>query len=269
MTLVRVQLVPVEAVSAAAPAARPASVSIAHVVLSRPDKKNALTPEMLDELLACVRSPGVQNVAAVVLSGEHGPGGFCSGFDLKMCLNDHAVLAQLLSGLSAVIAALRGLAAPVVIGAHGTAIAGGCALLGGADVVVASSDLKLGYPVVRLGISPAVSAPFLTQGVGFGHAREMLLEPSLISASRGHELGLIHEIVPDDTSGEKSIARALGIAQELAIKPPAGVRATKRWMNELDRSSDRARASKGLAASLGLVGSEEQRHMLAAAFTRQ
>lgn len=274
MSLVRVQLEPVRSVGDAAGVAGRAS--IAHIVLSRPDKKNALTPAMLDELLAAVRSSEVQCAAAVVLSGEVGHGGFCSGFDLKLCIADHAILAQFLSGLSATILAMRATAAPVVIGAHGTAIAGGCALLGGADVVVASSDLKLGYPVVRLGISPAVSAPFLTQSVGYGHAREMLLEPTLISAARGHELGLIHELVPDDVSGEKTIARAIAIAHELAAKPRAGVQATKRWMNELaDSGGDSdcgsggsTRASAGLEASLSVVGTEEQRRMLAAAFSR-
>lgn len=237
---------------------------VSHITLRRVEKKNALTPEMLDELIVAIT--GCVEARAVVLSGVagEGGGGFCAGFDLKQCQTDGAVLPRLLTGLSHAIVALRRLPAPVVIAAHGAAIAGGCALLGGADVVVASSDLRLGYPVVRLGISPAVSAPFVVQSMGHGAARERLFDPSLITALQARQNGLIHEIIENDASGEKTIRRGLEIAMELAAKPTVGARATKAWMNKLDGSLDEARVRSGLETSLGSVGSSEQRSMLAA-----
>src|SRR5690606_29099547 len=101
---------------------------------------------------------------------------FCAGFDLDACRGEGGddALRRLLRGLSAAIAGLRAQERPVVVAAHGAAIAGGCALLGSADVVVADAGAKLGYPVARLGISPAVSAPFLAPAVGAGAGRRLL-----------------------------------------------------------------------------------------------
>jgi methylglutaconyl-CoA hydratase len=240
---------------------------VSHITLRRVEKKNALTPEMLDELITAIigaEGAGGLGARAVLLSGLAGDGGFCAGFDLKQCQADDTVLPRLLNGLSRAIVALRRLPAPVVIAAHGTAIAGGCALLGGADVIVAASDLRLGYPVVRLGISPAVSAPFVAQSMGHGAARERLLDPSLLTGPQARKKGLVHEIVSDDPGGQATIRRGLEIAMQLAAKPGAGARTTKDWMNELDGSLDEARVRSGLEVSLGLVGSAEQQAMLAA-----
>ena len=127
---------------------------VATITLARAEKRNACTPAMLTELEQAIR--GVRG-RVLVLTGDGDV--FCSGFDLTLCKDDDRVLGQLLGGLSACVRALRAMDMPVVVSAHGAAIAGGCALLGGCDVVVTNSDAKLGYPVLPLGISPAVSAP--------------------------------------------------------------------------------------------------------------
>ncbi len=132
------------------------------IVLDRPEKRNALTPAMLDDLAAGVRAVTLgkgddAGVRAVLIRGEGRC--FCAGFDLDLCRDDgpeQAVMKSFLAGLSDAIVAMRACPRPVVIAAHGAAIAGGCALLGGADLVVADRDAKLGYPVVRLGVSPAI-----------------------------------------------------------------------------------------------------------------
>lgn len=225
--------------------------------LDRAEKRNALTPAMLARLYADVESVAA-DVRAVVLAGEGSV--FCAGFDLRLCAEDGEALTQLLTGLSDSVAALRRCPAPVVAAAHGAAIAGGCALLGGADVVVTDRGAKMGYPVVRLGISPAVSAPFLQAAIGWGAARARLLDPGLIDGERAVELGLAHECVE---RAEEVRDRAIAIATALAEKPTSGVRATKQWLNELDGALDVR--GRGLAASLAIAGSEEQRGLLTAA----
>lgn len=225
--------------------------------LDRAAKRNALTPAMLARLYADVEGIAA-DVRAIVLAGEGSV--FCAGFDLRLCAEDGESLSHLLTELSDCVAALRRHPAPVVVAAHGAAIAGGCALLGGADVVVTDRGAKLGYPVVRLGISPAVSAPFLRAAIGAGAARARLLDPGLIDGSHAVKIGLADECV-ERAEGVRD--RAIAIASALADKPTSGVRATKMWLNELDGALDCR--DRGLAASLAIVGSEEQRRLLAGA----
>ncbi|MBX3375854.1 MAG: enoyl-CoA hydratase/isomerase family protein [Phycisphaeraceae bacterium] len=231
--------------------------AVALIHLNRPEKRNALMPDMVDGLISAIESTR-DRAKAVVVSGRGDA--FCSGFDLALCFDAPGVLAALLRGLSRSIQTLRRHPSPVIIAAHGAAIAGGCALLGGGDLVITNAEAKLGYPVTPLGISPAVSAPFLAAAVGSGQARARLLDPKLIDGREALRIGLAHECLP---SSSEVITRALAIAQDLAAKPRCGVEATKTWLNELDGSLNDARASSSLTASLQLVGSEEERQGLA------
>lgn len=228
------------------------------IILSRPERRNALTPGMLREIEWATAQLGAQ-ARCIVLAGD-GPA-FCAGFDLSLCQQDPAgaVMRSLLTGLSIAIRTLRRAGAPVIAAAHGAAIAGGCALLGGADVVVTDRRAKLGYPVVRLGISPAVSAPFLQEAVAGGPAREHLLDPNLFSGEHAAAVGLAHELL--DEPGDVR-PRAAAIAAAIAAKPPGAINATRRWLDELAGPSADA-AQRGLAASLSLTGGDEERDRLA------
>ena len=225
--------------------------------LARPDKRNAMTPVMLDELERALVHPPT-SARALLLHGE-GPA-FCAGFDLALCKADPAgkTMASLLTGLSACIAAMRACPLPIILAAHGCAIAGGCALLAGADLVVADRACKLGYPVARIGVSPAVNAPFVSAALGQGPARERLLDTALITADRAP--GLVHELVgaPADV-----LPRAIALANDFAAKGLAAIAATKRLLQELESLSTPNAAAMGLAASLALVGGPEEQQLLA------
>lgn len=229
------------------------------ISLARPEKKNALTPAMQTDLLAAVNSAAADSACRAILIRGEGDA-FCAGFDLSLCRDDDNVLRELLSGLSRAILALRAAPQPVVIAAHGAAIAGGCALLGGGDYVVTDAGAKIGYPVTRLGISPAVSAPFVLPHVGPAAARARMLDTTLIDGREALQIGLAHECLAD---AAEASARAEQIAAELAAKPMVGLRATKQLMNELDGTGCGAEAQRALAISLGLVGSAEQAERLA------
>lgn len=227
---------------------------VERLVLARPERRNALTPAMLDELMAHVERAG--DARAMLLLGEGAV--FCAGFDLDLCVGEagDANLGRLLVGLSRCIVAMRDLPCPVVVGVQGAAIAGGCALLGGGDVVVAHPDAKLGYPVTRLGISPAVSAPFMA--IAPGQARKLMLDPGLIDARRAYALGHVHEL------SDEPAARALELAEELAAKPGHAMAATKRWLHELTHPE----AQRGLETSLSLVGNAESHELLSKALKK-
>ncbi|MBX3316297.1 MAG: enoyl-CoA hydratase/isomerase family protein [Phycisphaeraceae bacterium] len=233
------------------------SDGIAIISLARPERRNALTPDMLDRLADLALSLG--NTAQVLLVTGQGPC-FCAGFDLDLCRDDGAsdVLRSLLTGLSRAIQSLRDQPSPVVMAIHGAAIAGGCALLGGADIVVAERETKLGYPVTRLGISPAVSSPFMAAQLPAGTIRAMQLDPGLIPASSAHTSGLLSELVDGDAA---TIERGMSIARMLSAKPREALLSTRRLAQSLSQSSAET-AQLGLAASLGLIGGPEQLEML-------
>lgn len=236
---------------------------LATIALARADKRNAMTPAMIAELSRAIdqvsRDAGASQpkANALVLTGEGDT--FCAGFDLTLCKDDTTALESLLTGLSHCIRSLRACPLPVVISAHGAAIAGGCALLGGGDIVITNDAAKIGYPVVRLGISPAVSAPTLTLAAGSGPARTRLLDTALVSGIDAVRIGIAHESLPSRTTCEE---RAIQIARDLAAKPRHGVTATKRWLNEVDGSDNTERLETALRASLALVNGPEERELL-------
>lgn len=233
---------------------------LAEIVLDRPEKRNALTPAMLADVRARLAElEGDDAVRGVVLRGEGKV--FCAGFDLEMCRDGSEALGEMLRELSLTIRALRRSGRPIVVAAHGAAIAGGCALLGGADVVVTHTDAKLGYPVVRLGISPAVTAPLLVGAIGDRAARVALLGGGVFGGERAREWGLAGLCVDME---EDVVPRAHLEADKLASKPPCAFGATKAWLNEIEGSDADAGFDAALAASLALVGSDEERSMLGA-----
>tara|TARA_R110000868_G_scaffold411617_1_gene706112 strand:+ start:191758 stop:192492 length:735 start_codon:yes stop_codon:yes gene_type:complete len=233
--------------------------SVTTIVLDRPEKRNAMLPSMLEGFEAAVRGIDDRTKAIVVLGAGKV---FCAGFDLKACASDESgeTLRALLTGLSRCVVAMRECPVPVVLGVHGSAIAGGCAMLGGADVVVADRGAVLGYPVVKIGVSPAVSAPFLMSAVPAGAARALMLDPGLIDGARAFALGLVHELVDEAGDIEK---RAMEMGAVLASKPGVGVRSTKALVNEIT-DGIAGRAGEGLGVSLSRVGSDEEREMLGA-----
>jgi len=232
--------------------------AVALVRLSRPEKRNAMTPEMLLSLHEAIVSP--PNAARVIVICGEGQS-FSAGFDLAMCKADPSgkTMAALLERLSSCLVAMRASVLPVIVAAHGVAVAGGCALLAAADFVVADRACKVGYPVVRIGVSPAVNAPFVQLAMGNGPMRERLLDTALIPASQA--AGLVHELVesPDDV-----LPAAIRLAQTLAEKGPTAIAATKTLLRDIEGLNGPEGTRRALAASLALVGGDEERERLGA-----
>ncbi|MGP1310476.1 MAG: enoyl-CoA hydratase/isomerase family protein [Phycisphaerales bacterium] len=235
-----------------------ASGVILHLVIDRPEKRNALTADMMFNLRKAKEDGTRDPAVRVVLVRGEGPV-FCAGFDLDACRDDPLAMRSLLTGLSNTIRVLRGCSCVVVMAAQGAAIAGGCALLGGADFVVTDANAKFGYPVTRIGVSPAVSSPFLRAMVGDGHARARLLDSELITGRDAARIGLAHECMD---SVDAVVPRAIELARTLALKPTGAIRETKRWLNLVDRSLCPEHTEGALHASMGLAGGHEERSML-------
>ncbi|MCA9292032.1 MAG: enoyl-CoA hydratase/isomerase family protein [Phycisphaerales bacterium] len=210
---------------------------IARVTLNDAGRRNAMTIAMfdaLDDAFARVRDDA--SVRVVLLDGA-GPA-FCAGFDLTAAADDQALVGTFIRRLSTLCRTLRRVPAPVVVAVRGAAIAGGCAVVSACDLVVASAAARLGYPVHRIGLSPAVSLPTLDQAVGAGAARMLTMSGRLVTGAEAHALGLVTTLVEDDDAVGPA---AEALATTLAAHGPHALRVTKAWLNEIDGSLDDAR----------------------------
>ncbi|MEE8154562.1 MAG: enoyl-CoA hydratase/isomerase family protein [Phycisphaerales bacterium] len=208
--------------------------SIATIVLNDPKRRNAMSIAMFDALDEAVRDVAVRNDVHVLLLRGDGKT-FCSGFELGAAADDPTLMKQYIDRLSATIRTLRRLPQVVVAAVHGAAIAGGCAMVSACDIVIASTTTKFGYPVHKLGVSPAVNITTLQQAIGPGAARSLLMGGELIDGATAHRQGLVHHLASDD---EAVLAKAISMCQQLTEQSPQALRVTKAWLNELDGSLD-------------------------------
>ena len=228
---------------------------VLNIVLNDPDKRNALGVAMFDAIDSAIESCD-ESVNCVLLSGK-GPV-FCAGFDMRACSEDIDLVGVYINRLSSLIRNLRRLSVPVVVAAHGAAIAGGCAVLTGCDLIVGAAEGKYGYPVHQLGISPAVTIPTLSQRLGYGRARSLLLSGEILNGKESHSIGLLTHLCDNDEAVQKT---AEVLAEWIAEKPPNAIRSTKQWLNELDGSLDDSLFDPPAESSAAAI-SEEARALL-------
>jgi enoyl-CoA hydratase len=188
--------------------------------MNRPEVRNALNPALIDELSAVLRGADADpEVRAIVLTGA-GPV-FCAGLDLKAFTQGGKF-----DGL--VWFYREGVATPVVAAVNGPAVAGGFELLLACDVVVAAEEAKLGIAEVKRGLFAAGGGTMLSDRIPLAVALEMGLTGEPVTAARAYEIGLVNRVVP----AEQVLAKALGLAQQIAANAPLAVGVTKKLMRE-------------------------------------
>jgi len=172
---------------------------IGTVWLNRPDKRNALHPQLVIELTETILSfKEDSDVKVIVIRGKGDA--FCAGADLAVIkqLKDATYDENLSDSarLAALFEAIYTCPKPVIAAVHGHAIAGGCGLASVCDIVIAAETAKFGYTETRIGFVPAIVAQFLIRKVGETHARKLLLTGALISATEAEKIALISQSVP-------------------------------------------------------------------------
>lgn len=228
------------------------SGGVARLRLNRPEKRNALSLDLLAALRARVKElAGREDATVVVLSGE-GPT-FCAGMDLKAVLREPGAPLRLLESIAELTIGLRDLPQVVVASVNGAAIGGGCGLVAACDIAVTHPDAKLGYPEVDLGVCPAVVAPWLVSSVGAGRARRILLEGGTMTGLRAKEMGLVAEVVAREELG----ARVEAIVASLLKGGPRALAATKRHLNDIEGDRLRDLVRRGASVSAGVIAGEE------------
>ncbi|MFI6465894.1 enoyl-CoA hydratase-related protein [Streptomyces sp. NPDC050528] len=189
--------------------------------LNRPEVRNALNPELIDELSTVLREADTDPaVRAIVLTGAGTV--FCAGMDLKAFAKGGGKFDGLVWFFR------EGIATPVIAALNGSALAGGFELALACDLVVAAEDAKLGIAEVKRGLFAAGGGTTLADRVPLAVALEMGLTGDLVTASEAKQFGLVNRAVP---AGEVREA-ALTLAGRIAENGPLGVAMTKKLMRE-------------------------------------
>ena len=213
---------------------------VVRVTLNRPDVRNAFNEALIAELTAWARSVKVGTDARVAVLAGAGRS-FCAGADLgwmsKMVSYSHDENVRDARAMAAMFEALDALPIPLIGRVHGAALGGGAGLAAVCDVVVAAEDTAFGFTEVKLGIIPAVIAPYVVAKIGTSAARELFLTGVRFSAARAKEVGLVH-VVADEAELDRVVAR---YATEVQTAGPQAVAAAKALVAQVSRR-DRAAA---------------------------
>jgi methylglutaconyl-CoA hydratase len=207
---------------------------LATITLNRPDKRNAISFELIDDLLGALKEVETSDAIVLILTGAGKA--FSSGMDLE---NLKALIGrspeQNLHDSETMVRLFRSLyefPKVTIAAVNGAAIAGGTGLALLCDFTLAVPEAKFGYTEVRIGFVPAIVSTFLLRQVGEKQARDLLLTGRIIGAEEAARMGLINEIV----SPENLMARARELAALLMENSTASLLATKKLL------SDHARA---------------------------
>lgn len=171
------------------------------IALNRPEKHNALTPELIERLTAVFHQDAThRDVRVIVLTGNGRS--FCAGADLNTmrAVSDYDFGANVADGKAIfdLVQAIDNCPKPVIGRVNGAAIGGGVGLVSACDIVVAVERVKFAFSEVRLGIVPAVISPFVLAKIGAGNGRELFLTGERFDVHRARQIGLVQHVVAED-----------------------------------------------------------------------
>ncbi|HZU31371.1 MAG TPA: enoyl-CoA hydratase/isomerase family protein, partial [Candidatus Angelobacter sp.] len=195
---------------------------IATITLNRPDKRNAISYELIDDLIAALEQATSSSAQIVMLTGAGKA--FCSGMDLdnlkQLTGRSHEQNIADSETMASLFRTLYDCPKPTIAAVNGAAIAGGTGLATLCDFTLAVPEAKFGYTEVRIGFVPGIVSSYLIANVGEKRARDLLLTGRLFGAEEALQLGLVTEIV----APEELMTRALQLAAQLMENSPASLR---------------------------------------------
>src|SRR5271165_1941773 len=195
------------------------------ITLNRPEKRNAITTQMIADLQSALDALEKTPTRVVILSGNGKA--FCAGIDLDMLRN----IAKQTAGenqedsrrIARMFRKIWSYSRPMIAAVNGHALAGGCGIATLCDFTLAVPAAKFGYTEVKIGFLPAIVSVFLSRQIGEKHCRDLLLTGRLVEASEAKELGLVNEIVPAD----RLMVRAHELADALLAASPSSITRAK------------------------------------------
>ena len=188
--------------------------------MNRPDKRNALSPELVAHLHAgLLELQSDEAIRVIVLAGA-GPA-FCAGADLAYLqeISDNGTMENLADStrLMELMRAITECPKPVIAMVHGAAIAGGCGLASVCDIVIASREnARFGYSEVGIGFIPAIVMVFLLRKIGDLQVRRLVLTAEIVNAEEAYRIGLVSVVTNDDSLEDVVMATAKRISENSA-----------------------------------------------------
>ncbi len=198
------------------------------ITLNRPEKRNALTPQLIGELLSFFKEKKWNpKTKALVLKGAGKA--FCAGADLKWMADDRLFTDRELKKLFLLLEAIDSCPLPVVALVQGFAVGGGLGLLAVSDIVIAESKTRFLFSETKLGLVPSIISPFVLKKIGLSHSRFFMLSALSFSADEARQIGLAH------FTGSK---KECGVFLKKLLKNFENVHIpalsqTKKWLNTL------------------------------------
>jgi methylglutaconyl-CoA hydratase len=203
------------------------------ITLNRPDKRNAIDTTMIEALLAALDAADLgADVRVIALRGSGTD--FCAGMDLHELLAsaDHSTEQNRQAALQfgSIFVRMRRVPKPIVALVHGRALAGGCGLATGCDLVLATESAQFGYPEVQRGFVPAIVMAMLRRAVGEKIAFDLAATGRLLSASEAAAAGLVSRVYEDADFEEQ----AGDVLRSLAATSASALAFTKQQFYQLE-----------------------------------
>jgi enoyl-CoA hydratase/carnithine racemase len=168
----------------------------ARIMLNRPEKRNALSLELMEELITALREASAQAATRVIVIEGAGPA-FSAGHDLaEMIGRDETFYRELFEVCTVVMELIHELAQPVIAKVHGIATAAGCQLVAASDLAIAADGTRFATPGVKIGLFCSTPMVPVSRAVGRKRAMQLLLTGEPIGATTALEWGLVNRVVP-------------------------------------------------------------------------
>ncbi len=209
---------------------------IARLMLNRPDKRNALDSEIVNEVKAALKEAATDESVRVVLISGAGKD-FCSGADLAALqqISTATVMENVTDArnLGELFLQMRKHPRPIIAAVSGRALAGGCGIATACDIVLATESAQLGYPEVNIGFIPAMVMAILRRSVSEKRAFEFITTGEILSARTAAEIGMINRVFADD----EFAAKVEEYVAQLAAKSASAVSLSKNLLYHMDAMS--------------------------------
>lgn len=228
------------------------------ITLNRPEKRNALNSELMQQLCAAVHQVESDEQQRVLLIRGAGKV-FCAGLDLAEAAGTEDVQ-QSAELVGQTLVSLYETRLITIAAVHGAAIAGGAGLMSACDFVIADEDTKIGYPEVKRGLVASFVMGLLCTQVPRRVASELLLLGEIIDARRALAIGLVNRTCQSGAA----LQEACQTARQLLRCGPHALAQTKRSLNERDAANFSESISQALVGHLSARDSDEAREGLAA-----
>src|SRR5438874_6080290 len=208
---------------------------VAIITLNRPEKRNAISFQLVEELMSALDDIEQSPAQVVILTGAGKA--FCAGMDLEelksLLGKTHDDNVKDSARMARIFRRLYEFPRATIAAVNGAAIAGGTGFATMCDFTLAVPESKFGYTEVRIGFVPAIVSSILVWQVGHKIARDLLMTGRLFDAAEAKTLGLVNEVVP----AEQLMVRAKELAGQLLENSPTSVQATKRLINSFIATS--------------------------------